>query len=317
MTRVDEAMRRLKEGKIATPAAVASHEVVPFGQGTEFWPSEQGSGPETAIERALQPAADLPLEPVSSEPAFADSEVLADLPAPSVETPSQDVPEAIQERVVTTATDASLSIEQYRRLAARLHLAQAESGIKTVMIASAIPGEGKTLTATNLALTLSQSYSREVLLIDGDLRRPSLHDMFGLPNLNGLNDGVKNAAESKVPVTHVRDRLTLLTAGRPDPDPMSVLTSERMQRVISEARGRFDWVIVDTPPVGLLTDAKLLAAFVDVVIVVIRAGETRFEAIQNAINAMGREKIFGVVLNHAAVQPGEDYRYQYYAPVRS
>ncbi len=162
-------------------------------------------------------------------------------------------------------------VEQYRRLAARLHLAQAEHGIKVVMIASALPQEGKTLTAANLALTLSESYHRNVLLIDGDLRRPSVHEVFKIPNLTGLNDGVKSETERKVPLVHWSECLTLVTAGRPDPDPMRVLSSGRMKKVIAEAGAKFDWVIIDTPPVGLLTDASLFAAMVDTVVLVVQA----------------------------------------------
>jgi non-specific protein-tyrosine kinase len=204
------------------------------------------------------------------------------------------------------------SIEQYRRLAARLHLAQAEHGIKVVMIASALPGEGKTLTATNLALTLSESYQRNVLLIDGDLRRPSMHEMFRIPNVSGLNDGVRSEAERKVPLVQWSERLTLITAGRPDADPMKVLISERMRKVISEARSRFEWVIIDTPPVGLLTDASLFSAMVDIAVLVVQAARTPYAEIQRAIGAIGRDRIFGVVLNRAdARQKAYDYQYRY------
>ena len=311
MTRVDEALRRLKEGKGVTATTTIEHEVVPFAANTDFWPSEQPAAQSSVRTTAV----------VEEPPARSQPDARVDPPAPAaepqqvsspVDTPPA-VPESIQEKVVTTAVDASVSIEQYRRLAARLHLAQAERGIRSVMVASAAPGEGKTLTATNLALTLSDSYQREVLLVDGDLRRPSLHDMFGLPNVAGLNDGIKDHVDSQVPLTHVSKCLTLLTAGRPDPDPMSVLSSQRMQQVITEAKLLVDWVIVDTPPVGLLTDAKLLAAFVDVVIFVIRAGETPAEVIQHALNAIGREKIFGIVLNEVRVTPRSEYEY---VPVR-
>lgn len=204
------------------------------------------------------------------------------------------------------------SIEQYRRLAARLHLAQAEHGIKVVMIASALPGEGKTLTATNLALTLSESYQRNVLLIDGDLRRPSMHEMFRIPNVSGLNDGIRSEAERKVPLVQWSERLTLITAGRPDADPMKVLISERMRKVISEAKSRFEWVIIDTPPVGLLTDASLFSAMVDIAVLVVQAGRTPHAEIQRAIGAIGRDRIFGVVLNRASArQKAYDYQYRY------
>src|SRR5205809_576306 len=117
------------------------------------------------------------------------------------------------------------AVEQYRRLAAALHHTQLERDTKVLMITSASPGEGKTLTATNLALTLSESYRRNVLLIDADLRRPSIHQMFQLPNVLGLSDGLHSMTEEKLSLIQVSDTLTVLLAGRPDPDPISGLTS--------------------------------------------------------------------------------------------
>ena len=220
------------------------------------------------------------------------------------------------EKLVLSPDSNHESVEQYRRLAARLHLAQAEHGIKVVMIASALPGEGKTLTATNLALTLSESYHRTVLLIDGDLRRPAIHELFRVPNVSGLNEGLHAGSDRKVPLVRWSDHLTLITAGRPAADPMKVLISPKMRKVISEASEKFEWVIIDTPPVGLLTDASLFSAMVDTAVLVVQAGRTPHADIQRAIQALGRERIFGVVLNRAAsaTQAGyAAYGYRYIA----
>jgi protein-tyrosine kinase len=207
------------------------------------------------------------------------------------------------------------SVEQYRRLAARLHLAQAEHGTKLVMVTSALVGEGKTLTASNLALTLSESYGKRVLLVDADLRRPGIHEMFGVPNFTGLNDGIRSSEERKVPVIRLTQQLSVLTAGRPDPDPMAVLSSDRMRRVLADAAATFEWVIIDTPPVALLSDAHLLASLVDTVVLVVRAGVTPLEAIRTATVAVGRDRILGVVLNSA--ERGHRNPYRYYGRVRT
>ena len=156
------------------------------------------------------------------------------------------------------------------------------------MVTSAMPGEGKTLTATNLALTLAESYKRQVLLIDADLRRPWVHEMFQMPNVSGLNDGLRSDEERKIPLLQVTDHLSILTAGRPDRDPMGVLSSDRMRRVLQEASARFDWVIIDTPPVALLTDAHLLASLVDAVLLVMQAGRTPLSAINTASGSRAR-----------------------------
>jgi capsular exopolysaccharide synthesis family protein len=203
-------------------------------------------------------------------------------------------------------------VEQYRRLAARLLLAQAQHGLRTIMVTSALPGEGKTLTASNLALTLSESYKRDVLLVDADLRRPCVHQVFQVPNATGLNDGLKPDASRKVPLLKFSDQLTLLTAGRPDPDPMSVLSGERMKRVLEEAKDRFEWVLIDTPPITLLTDAHLLSALVDAVVLVVRAGVTPLPSIKKAVESIGQDRILGIVLNHAEVgQMPDSYSYYY------
>jgi capsular exopolysaccharide synthesis family protein len=202
-------------------------------------------------------------------------------------------------------------VEQFRRLAASLFSAQGNGALKVIMVTSAAPGDGKTMTAVNLALVLSESYGRNVLLIDADLRRPSINNLTPRVPTCGLSDGLKAKEDQKLSVLQVTDRLTLLPAGRPDPDPMSGLTSIRMRRIIEEASNRFEWVILDAPPVGPLADASLLAGVADAILFVIRANTTPYPSIQRAIEAVGREKIFGVVLN--GVQPGtqDEYEEQY------
>jgi protein-tyrosine kinase len=207
------------------------------------------------------------------------------------------------------------SREQYRRLAAALHQAQRTSGFKVVMVASAVAGEGKTLTASNLAMTLSESYRRDVLLIDADLRRPSLHQVFQVAGAPGLSDGLITSEDPKLPLHRVSERLAILPAGRPTSDPIGALTSERMRRLIDEAREVFDWVVIDSPPVGLLTDAALLSSMADGVVLVVKAESTPHEMVVRAVNAIGRERVIGTVLNRAKEQPNRtsyDY-YKYYS----
>jgi len=214
-------------------------------------------------------------------------------------------------KLIVTPAMPSSAVEQYRRLAASLHHAQFERGVKVVMVTSAAPNEGKTLTTTNLALTLSESYHRNVLLIDGDLRRPSIHQVFQIPNVLGLNDGLKSETDQKLSLIQISEYLTVLPAGRPDPDPMSGLTSDRMRRLVREAAARFEWVLIDTPPVGFLSDANLLAAMVDGALFVVRAGKSPFRLIQRALDAVGRNRIIGVVLN-AVKQSDDVVGYGYY-----
>jgi receptor protein-tyrosine kinase len=221
-------------------------------------------------------------------------------------------------KLVGTAGVPAPCVEQYRKLAATLHHLQLERNARVLMISSAVPAEGKTLTAANLSLTLSESYGRRVLLIDADLRRPTLHQLFDLPNLSGLGDGLRSQTERLLSLVQVSPRLTILPAGRPDPDPMVGLTSSRMRRVLLEAADVFDWVVVDTPPIGVLTDGRLLADMVDAALLVIRAGTSPFNLISRAVDALGRDRIAGVVLN--GLNPRDQqasgyygYWYGYYA----
>ncbi|MFN7917505.1 MAG: CpsD/CapB family tyrosine-protein kinase [Vicinamibacterales bacterium] len=204
---------------------------------------------------------------------------------------------ARQGRLIVNTQTTPAAIEQYRRLAAVLYQAQENRNLKTILVASTFAAEGKSLTCANIALTLSESYRRKVLLVDADLRRPTLHDTFEIPNLAGLSDWLRGEGAGKMPLVEITPNLSLLPGGRPDPDPMGGLASERMKHLLAFAAERFDWVIVDTPPVAFLPDAHLLSAMVDTVVFVVAAGQTPAPAVQRAVEEVGRDRIIGVVLN--------------------
>lgn len=294
MSRVDEALARARRNSDASapvgpapiPAGIAPGPVLDWSdEGTEAFAPDAGTA-DPVLPETMPAAVATPVTAPTVEPD----------PGGSLEHV------ALSEKLVTSPTANAGTVEQFRRLAAQLYLSQAERGTRTVMVASALAGEGKTLTAANLALTLSESYRRDVLLVDGDLRRPCAHHLFHVPNMSGLNDGIRAEVERKVPLIRITKHLTLLTAGRPDSDPMSVLSSERMRRVLDEAREKFEWVIIDTPPLGIMTDANLLASMIDAAVLVIRAGKTPAGAVQRVVDAIGRERIAGVVLNRVGAE---------------
>lgn len=201
-------------------------------------------------------------------------------------------------RKLVVGSEASPTLrEQFRSVASTLYRQRGAREIKVVMVVSAVPGEGKTLTATNLALTLSESYQTRVLLIDADLRRPSLHRLFDVPNQVGLKDDLAALAEPRLSSLRVTQYLDLLLAGSAPLDPMSALNSERMRSILRHAAAEFDWIVIDTPPVELMSDAKILAAVADAAVLVVEAGRTRCELARRAIDAVGRERVIGVVLN--------------------
>jgi capsular exopolysaccharide synthesis family protein len=206
------------------------------------------------------------------------------------------VPPALENRLVIGREIPPPTVEQYRRLAAVLHDLQAQHGLKVLMVTSAAPQEGKTLTAANVALTLSESYRQRVLLVDADLRRPSVHQVFGIPNGTGLADLVNGGRHAAAP-TQISPCLSVLTAGRGLASPLAMLTSDRMRDVIVEAMAHYDWVLLDTPPVGLLPDAQLVSRLSEGALFVIAAGVTPYSAVQRAIADLGADRIVGTVLN--------------------
>jgi protein-tyrosine kinase len=248
--------------------------------------------------RTIDEAPEAPSTALKDFPAGTEteSEIVSDRPAAEGRKPAKVKPNAI-ERLVVHADVQPLAVEQYRRVAAVLHQAQVERGIRVVMVASAQAGEGKTLTTANVGLTLSESHKRSVLLIDADLRRPSLSTLFHLPNAAGLSESLKAPRDRPLQLTKISDSLSLLPGGRPDSDPMAGLTSGRMQQIIDQAAESFEWVLVDTPPIALLADTRLLADMVDAAILVIDAGTTQHAIVQRAIESIGRDKLVGVVLN--------------------
>lgn len=301
MGRVDEAMRR---------AADASANAVPVPDGSAERPAFDAVASGLPVDAFPAEAPERPklktVEPVRQQPG----------PAPkttSVMALIERFGMELSRKVVVDHDTEPVSKEQYRRLATSLHAAQAASGLRVIMVASAVASEGKSLTAANLALTFSESYQKRVLLIDGDLRRPSLHKVFGLDDGPGLTEGLSAEKDEKLPVQVITDNLTFLPAGRPTSDPMAVLASDRMRRLVDEARDSFDWVLIDTPPVGLMADANLLAEIVDGAVLVVRAGSTPYDEVQRSVALLGKERVIGVVLNraHAGVKTKSQY-YSYY-----
>ena len=183
------------------------------------------------------------------------------------------------------------------RLAAQLHQTQQTRALTTILIASALPDEGKSLTAANLAVALSGAYGKRVSLIDADLRRPSLHRLFGTSSSPGLHDCLAGAVQ--VRPARISHTLTFLPAGSPQENPLEILSSSRMRALIAEQAQRCDWVIFDAPPLAACPDAGLLASLVDGVVLVVRAGHTPLPAVESAVQSLGRDRVVGVILNRS------------------
>lgn len=300
MSRVDEALRRaaLDPAGIHAPVGLPAAAVPIDESELDRYAAEKPS-PSPGLAPAPEPA------PQSGVPRTARPQA----PQPYRLEVFQS---SLEGKLVISREASSVSVEQYRRLATTLHAAQSERGLKSLMVSSALPGEGKTLTVVNLALTFSESYGRRVLLIDADLRRPCIHELFGVPNGVGLGDALRSD-DAQLRSIQVSPTLSILPGGAADRSPMAALSSDRMRSLVADSASRFDWVLLDSPPIGLLSDAHLVARACDGVLFVIGAGATPYHLVQRSIAELGAERIVGTVLNRADAQvlTGYDYYGRY------
>ncbi len=293
MSRIESALNRARKDQEASPGVGVVPEGTPEAE-LFVGPWEVSVEPEPEAPEASPSTEIATRGPMPAAPAKPAAPTVTIVPGPGARFREDTI-----ERLVSSTGLEAAAVEQYRRLAAKLHQAQVDRQLNAVMVVSAVPGEGKTLTSLNLALTLSRSYKRRVLLIDADLRRPSLHEVCGLQVERGLQEAVLSPAPNGelAGAFELAPGLALLPAGRPTNDPLGVLTSPRMHAIIAEARRTFDWVIVDTAPMAALSDAAVLKDVVDGAILVISASNTPFELVDRAVQTLGKEHVLGVVLN--------------------
>jgi capsular exopolysaccharide synthesis family protein len=301
MSRLYEASQRASRGSephVASPDSPA----VPGPDATQLFPREKRVRPAARPEAAAPPAAPTKGIGLVAQPIIPRKDSLI----------TSDNPDTLK---LITAGSWQPSVNEYRQLAATLLQANADKPVLTLLVASAVPGEGKTLTAANLALTLADAYGRRVLLVDADMRRPALHSLLGVANAAGLGDCLKVGQLLPSTTIVIGRGLTLLAAGQPDRDPVGQLSSARFKEFLDDASKTFDCVIFDTPPAALLPDAELIASTVHTVLLVVQAGKTPYQAVHRAIASLGRERIAGVVLNRVAHHSGPSSEYSaYYNP---
>lgn len=204
--------------------------------------------------------------------------------------------------------------ETYRAIRTNLQFAGAGKPMKFLCFTSSVPGEGKSTTISNMALTLAQD-GKKVLLVDCDLRKPVQHKIFGI-----INQGVTNCLAQGVPfaqVVHpnVFRNLDVLTSGPVPPNPSELLGSQKMDQLLKQAGEAYDYVFIDLPPVLAVTDAALVGNLADGVVLVVRSGMVAPEEVQEAKKRLqnGQANILGVVLNGVPQQhSGYGYGYYYY-----
>ena len=206
----------------------------------------------------------------------------------------------------------STASESYRGIRTNLLFSSADVAPQVILVSSPGPREGKTMTSSNLAITMAQSGSK-VLMLDCDLRRPKLHRMFGFAKDKGITNLLAGNASFEEVVVHSKvPNLDLVFSGPIPPNPSEMLGSKRMTELIGELRKRYTRIIIDSPPITAVTDAAILAKAVDGVVLVIRAGQTVREVAKNSVHQLQSVggHILGAVLN--AVDIGKDKYYYYY-----
>jgi capsular exopolysaccharide synthesis family protein len=203
--------------------------------------------------------------------------------------------------------------ERYRRLRLKLDQPGPDGAPRQVLlVTSAVPEEGKSTTAVNLALAYAEDRDRHTLLIDADLRRPSLTRYILPPPTLGLSEVLSGEASLDHVLIELKSaRLTMLPAGAASHNPLELLQSDFLGNVFSELRRRFDRIIIDTPPTVPFTDAAVLNAMCDGALLVVRAGKTTGTLIDRARASLAHSTLLGVVLNDVGFTPVDRYYYQY------
>jgi capsular exopolysaccharide synthesis family protein len=217
---------------------------------------------------------------------------------------SADDAGAINKRRYAMLQPDSFVAEQFRTLRGRLDSLAAERPVRTLCVASALPGEGKTTAAVNLALVSSLSVGRRVLLVDCDLRRPKIHTALNLRPEYGLAEVLSGQAPLDRAITKVEGTsLEVLPVRGMPSNPSELLSSDRMRALVEELARNYHQVIFDTPPTLSLPDAKIVSELTDGLVLVVRADETPQEDVQSALDVLDRRRVLGLVLNGAETDP--------------
>ncbi len=208
----------------------------------------------------------------------------------------------------------SLSMEAYRSLRTSIQYSGIDTELKSLVVTSSIPGEGKSTVAANLAKSFSEM-NKKVLLIDADLRKPTIHKKLQLSNQVGLSDLIVQKLNPSEVIQKVEDQFDVLTAGKIPPNPAELVGSEKMSQLLSYLKETYDYIIIDTPPVLSVTDPQLLALKADGTLMVIREGKARQKLILNAYKELKKLNInvIGSILNDCGQKMGgySQYYYQY------
>jgi capsular exopolysaccharide synthesis family protein len=215
--------------------------------------------------------------------------------------------------IITLKNPKSPVAESYRTLRTNIQFSSFDNRVKAIVVTSSGPGEGKTTTSANLAVTTAQG-GNKTILIDCDMRNPKEHKIFALSNKIGLSNVLVGEVffEDAVNETDI-ENLYILTSGTRPPNPAELLASDKMKKFLEELKQEFDYIIIDTPPIIMVTDAQVLSQYADGCLLVVSAGEADKDAAIKAKELLEKvnAKILGVVLNKLDTSRKGYYGYYY------
>jgi capsular exopolysaccharide synthesis family protein len=219
-------------------------------------------------------------------------------------------------KLVAVGKEESLGAEKFRFLAVRLRQLRQSRAIKKILITSSIPQEGKSTVSANLACTLARRKQHKTLLIEGDLRRPTIGQKFGFGPVPGLSEWLRGETESRNIYRLDQLGLWVLPAGSAPENALELMQSGKLPGLMEQLTQWFDWVIIDSPPVLPLADTSIWARLADGILLVTRKDVTEKKQLQRGLEALDRSKLLGAVVNGSTDTAHSDY-YQRYGPAAS
>ncbi len=251
-------------------------------------------------------------EPISVPPQTIPA--VPDLDQVPVANEFESLPLAIppQSRLVSLTDKDSLAAEKFRYLGVRLRQQQQNRPLKKVLITSTIPEEGKSMVAANLACTLARRKQQRTLLIDGDLRRPTLAKQFGLPKVPGLSEWLQRGTGPVKNIYRLEAAgIWILPAGSAPQNALELMQTGALSAMMKELSSRFDWIIIDSPPLLPLADTSVWVRLADGVLLVSREGKTEKQQLKRGLEALDQSKLLGAVINSTSSMVHSDYYYRY------
>ena len=297
MSRVHDALRKAAYENPGTAKIVPNRPLPPIDAGNVLVSSIDDSEPQPSPS------------PATFVDGGSDLERLEDILGNAQTIPFTPAPDAL---LVHPSKPKDAPSEEFRSLRTRLNHLQTSQPLHTLVVTSASPGEGKSFTASNLAMSQAQLSGKRVLLADFDFRRPSVARIFGLQGTPGLTDYLLGRARIQDIIHRLSDsNLFIITAGEAVPNPLELLNLKECGALIEALRDHFDWVILDSPPLLFAADGSLLATMADGTILVVRIGNTTYDSVTRALQSLCENNVLGIVVNGA--HRGELYsRYSYY-----